>query len=137
MITECLTGAALFLEGGVGSKDRAPGPGGVHIFGGHREHSGECTSGEHDTGLGAPFSSVRLGLPRHQAQLGAHRRLGALKFWNSTLSTRRRESDEGPDRRVPERRGAKRQKEEQGRCRVVRRNALRGNAGIRRRAWGG
>lgn len=37
--------------------------------------------------------------------------------------------------RVPERRGAKRQKEEQGRGRVVRRNA--GNAGVRRRAWGG
>ena len=98
---------------------------------------GSAQVGSTTQGWGAPFSSVRLGLPRHQGQLGAHRRSGALKLWNSTLSTRRRESDEDPDRRVPERRGAKRQKEEQGRCRVVRRNALRGNAGIRRRTWGG
>lgn len=93
MITERLTGTALFLEGSVGSKDRGPGPSGVHILGGHREHSGECTRGEHDTGLGGPFSSVRLGLPRHRGQLGTHRPSGALKLWNSTLSTRRRENE--------------------------------------------
>lgn len=61
MITECLTGAAI-PGGGCWQQRQSPGPGGVHIFGGYREHSGECTSGEHDTGLGAPFSSVRLGL---------------------------------------------------------------------------
>ena len=61
MITERLTGAELFLEGSVCSKDRGPGPGGVHILGGHREHSGECTRGEHDTGLGGSFFISQTG----------------------------------------------------------------------------
>ena len=79
MITECLTGSVLFLEGGVGSKDRAPGPGGVHIFGGHREHSGECTSGEHDTGLGGPLFISQTGSSQAPRSVRGSQALGGTE----------------------------------------------------------
>lgn len=91
MITECLTGAALFLEGGVGSKDRAPGPGGVHIFGGHREHSGECTSGEHDTGLGGTLFISQTGSSQAPSPVRGSQALGGTE----TLELHTEHKEEG------------------------------------------
>ena len=79
--------------GGVSRKDRAPGPGGVHILGATGSTLGSAQEGSMTQGWGALFIS-QAGSPQAPRSVRGSQAPGALKLWNSTLTTRRRASDE-------------------------------------------